>query len=431
VTEGMAIRGEDNSIETATVPAGGDSSAPGAFDYQLVLITLLLVAWGLVNITSATTGDDGAHILTQLVGLGLGALCAVGLLLAPYAWIRRSAVPVYCLSLLLMGLVFVPAVGKVVNGAPRWIEAFGVQFQPSELSRLALIWMLADYLAKNRGRLADTLGVGIPGLGLVLLPVLLTIFQRDFGTIVILLGLGGVMFYVSGLRWQQLAPSALLAGLGALVLALTPGYRFERLKVFLDPYNPKYRYNEAYQQIEGWIALATGGWLGVGYANGLAPVKVPEAHTDYIAAVTAEEWGAFGWLAIVALQWLLLWRCTHISLRARDLFGMLTGLGITALFGAQAFVNLSVVCGLLPAKGLVLPFLSYGPSAAVVHVASIGLMLKIALAREGDPQLPEATGPRGWMDWRPIEVRRRPDALVRPSPAARVSAQAPIQRGAS
>lgn len=163
----------------------------------------------------------------------------------------------------------------------------------------------------------------------------------------------------------------------ALLVAAEP-YRWRRILSFLDPYT--YRETHGYQVIQGWIALATGGWTGSGVAIGVAQRGfVPEAHTDMIMAVVGEELGAIGFMLVVGLIGALVWRCFHVAIRAPDLFGMLASAGVGTMFATQAIINIGVVGGMLPAKGLVLPFLSYGASAAMVNAVAVGVVLKVSM----------------------------------------------------
>jgi len=259
--------------------------------------------------------------------------------------------------------------------------------QPSEFAKVALVLILSHYLANNRGRLKDIVGVGLPGMCLLTPLVILIIFQKDFGTTVILLGLSGVLFFVAGLQWRYIA-GGITAALGLLVLlVLAEPYRMKRLTSFTDPFaDPD---GAGYQVVQGWIALASGGVFGTGLATGVAQRGfLPEAHTDFISAVIGEELGAVGWMFTIVLILGLVWRGFLISTRARDLFGMLVATGITTMFAAQAVINMGVVCGLVPPKGLVLPFLSYGASAVLVHSLCVGLLLRVSL-ESGRPALTE------------------------------------------
>jgi cell division protein FtsW len=368
-----------------TAPPASPSGKVSGIDWPLLVTALALAAFGMLAILSASSlGADATYenrfhfVLRQSTGLVIGAAVGAAVVGIPYAWLRRLAWPLWLVSVVLLVAVLTPWLGHTAKGATRWISLGPVNVQPGEIAKVALIAMLSHYLANNRGRLADIVGVGLPGLGLVLPLVVLVIFQKDFGTTVILLGLAGVLFFAAGLQWRWMLGGALaVASLLGFLIAVEP-YRVRRLVSFLDPFaDPD---GAGYQVVQGWIALATGGLFGTGLASGVAQRGfLPEPHTDFVSAVVGEELGALGWLLVVGLMIALVWRAARIAEKAPDLFGMLAATGIAAMFGAQAIINLGVVCGLLPAKGLVLPFLSYGASAVVVHALCIGVLLKIRL----------------------------------------------------
>lgn len=377
-----------------------------SIDLGLIGIVLSLSGYGLLMILSASYfqaesdyRDPFHFVVRQLLGLGIGIAFASVLLVSAYGQIRRMAWPLYLGTLAALIVVMTPF-GHKVNGATRWIDVGPILVQPSEIARLSLLLILSDYLANNRGRLNDVLGVGIPALGLVLPFVVLVIFQRDFGTTAILLGLSGVLLFVSGLQWRWVfAGGSAVAALLTFLVVVEP-FRIRRLVSFLDPFaDPS---DSGYHVIQGWIALATGGAFGTGLASGVAQRGfLPEPHNDFISAVIGEELGAVGWCAVVLLELALVWRSFAIAARATDLFGSLTATGIASMFGAQAVINLGVVGGLLPTKGLVLPFVSYGASAAVVHTVCVGLLLRIGLETaksEPSPKEGQQGSPRADVD---------------------------------
>lgn len=359
------------------------------FDWPLVAITVALAGLGMLMILSASSLDADArygnalHFVTrQVIGLFGGLVLALGMLSAPWRWVRGSAWPVYLGTLVALALVMSP-LGYSANGATRWISLGPVNLQPSEFAKVAMVLILSHHLAVNEGRLRDLVGVVVPGLLFLLVPVGLIVLQRDFGTTVILLGLTGVVFFVGGLQWRYVfglvgATVPVLAG-----LVIAEPFRVRRLMSFLDPFaDPD---GAGYQVVQGWIALATGGLTGAGLASGVAQRGfLPEAHTDFIIAVIGEELGAVGWSVTIVLILGLVWRGLAIAQRSETLFGMLAATGISTMFAAQAIINVGVVGGVLPAKGLVLPFLSYGASAALVHSACVGLLLRIGMESSQD-----------------------------------------------
>ena len=362
-------------------------------DWVMVGIATLLAALGVLMILSASSldadrmyGNSMHYVIRQVVGLCMGTVLAVGAIFLPWRWARVAAIPAFIICLCMQPLVLVPGLAHTAKGAARWISLGPVNLQPSELGKIALVVVLADYLARNEGRLRNFVSDGLPGLLYTGAMCAAILPQKDFGTTVILLGMTMVVYFVAGLPWRYLG-AMLAAGVGLLgVLVLAEPYRMHRLLSFLDP--EKDASGAGYQVIQGWIALATGGWFGEGYASGLAQQGfLPEPHTDFISAVIGEELGALGFVIAVGLQLALVWRGLHIASRAGDLFGMLVASGLTATLGAQAIINLGVVCGVMPTKGLVLPFLSYGSSAAMAHVFAVGILLRVSLtARVDDEQ---------------------------------------------
>jgi cell division protein FtsW len=372
---------------SVTSSSGLEARAHGRWDWWLIVTTALLVGFGLLMMLSssslmadATYGNALHFVIRQAVGMIMGALGGVVVLLMPWKPLRRLSWWAWIGTIVLLALVFTP-LGNEANGSYRWISLGPINIQPSEYAKVALILVLANYLAANEGRLHDVVGTLVPAIALPVPILLLVIVEPDFGSTVVLSAIVGLMLFLAGLAWRWvIGGGALGVALLAFVAVLEP-YRMRRLSSFLDPFaDPE---GSGYQVVQGWIALASGGLWGQGLASGVAQRGfLPEAHTDFISAVVGEELGAVGFVALVGLYLMLLWRGTHIATRAPDLFGNLVAMGCTALLGMQAVINLGVVVGWLPAKGLVLPFMSYGASAVTVHVLCIALLLRVGL--EGD-----------------------------------------------
>ena len=365
------------------------SEGSGGWDVPLIGVVLFLMGFGLLMIMSASSvvaerlhHDSLHYVFQQCGGLGVGLVGATLVLYLPMPLIRRMLWPGFLVTLVLLTacLAFPP-----VNGASRWIMLGPVNFQPSELSKLVLILVLSHYLASNEGRLKDVVGVVLPGVALLIPLVVLMHLQKDLGTASILLGLAGVLFFLSGLQWRWLGLAFLLgAGIFA-VFVLSDEYRWTRLtSTFGGPFaDPE---GSGFQVIQGWVAMANGGWGGSGLAGGLAQRGfLPEAHTDFIMAVVAEDLGLLGWSLVVVAFGFMVVRCVRIGARSNDLFGMLVCCGVASLLCAQAVVNLGVVAGIVPNTGLVLPFVSYGASAALVDTLAVGFVLKVALETREAP----------------------------------------------
>ena len=240
-----------------------------------------------------------------------------------------------------------------------------------------MILVLAHYLANNEGRLGDLTGVAFLAFLIPIPVVVLLMLEPDFGTTVITVALTGVMLFTAGLQWRYTLSFGGLVGLGLTFIAMLAPYRVRRLTSFFDPFkDPE---GSGYQVIQGWIAMGSGGWWGQGIATGVAKRGgLPEAHNDFIAAVVAEELGGVGWVVLILLYLALIWRGFHVSANAKDLYGSLVGTAVTTMLSAQIVINIGVVVGWMPSKGLVLPFMSYGASAVVAYLICIGLLLRIS-----------------------------------------------------
>jgi len=399
-------------MSTGTLPAvsapdeGGALSALRRLDWWLVVSVVLLLGFGGLMILSASSlhadtqyGDPLRFVTRQAFGMIGGTVMLVGILLLPWSWLRRSAVPAYIVGLVGLCLVFTP-LGHSAYAATRWISLGPVNVQPSEFAKIALILVMATYLSANEGRLGDILGVGLPALAIPIPMIILLMLEPDFGTTVITVALCGVLLFVAGLHWGWLLTLGVGAG-GALAIgAVIEPYRVRRLLSFLDPFEDVA--GAGHQVIQGWIAMASGGWVGQGIASGVAQRgNLPEAHTDFISAVVGEELGVLGWCLLIGLYLVLVWRGFGIAARSKSLFGSLVASAVTTLLASQAIINLGVVVGWMPAKGLVLPFMSYGASAVLAHLICIGLLLRVSMQTElnQDPALREGPSPE------PAEVR--------------------------
>jgi cell division protein FtsW len=264
-----------------------------------------------------------------------------------------------------------------INGARRWIRFSGFSFQPSELAKIALPIFLAYYLTKKEELVGDLWQVVLPCLaGLAVLGGLVFL-EKDLGTTVVLCAIFSAVYFAAGARLAHIAVVAtgmVAIGTGAILFA---PWRVARLMAFLDPY--KYADDEAYQVVQSLYAIGSGGVLGEGYANGKQKLfYLPYPYSDFIFSVVGEELGLVGTLAVVIAFGLLLWRGARAAILAPDRFGMLLGIGIITGIIVQALFNISVVTSILPAKGIPLPFISYGGSSVVVTLIGVGILLNIS-----------------------------------------------------
>ncbi|HMM80602.1 MAG TPA: putative lipid II flippase FtsW [Pyrinomonadaceae bacterium] len=276
-------------------------------------------------------------------------------------------------SLMLLAVFFFPA----INGAKRWIRFGGFSVQPSELAKLALPIFLAWFLTKNDGSVGDLKKTVLPCLLGLLLLAGLVMAEKDLGTTMVLCAVFSAVYFAAGARILHIASvAALMVIAGAAALIFAP-WRVARVMAFLDPY--KYSDDAGYQVVQSLYAIGSGGVFGEGFAQGQAKLfYLPYPYSDFIFSVVGEELGLLGTLAVVLAFALLFWRGTRAAMLAPDRFGMLLGIGIITGLIVQALFNISVVISILPAKGIPLPFISYGGSSVVVSLAAVGILLSIS-----------------------------------------------------
>jgi cell division protein FtsW len=370
--------------------AQAEASRPGsaaAFDPLLLLAALALTGIGVVMVYSASAVSaaarykDGFHFLwRQLAAAGVGVLFLAIALRVGYRRVERLAYPF--LAMTVIALVLVGVFGRVAGGARRWISLGPVSLQPSEMAKLALVLYLAHSLAKKREKVR-IFSVGfLPHLVVAGVLMALCLWEKDLGTCVVMALVLFAMLFAAGAKVSYL--------LGALFLSLPLAwkaiagtkYRWERILAWLDPF--AYRRGAGYQMWESMVGIGNGGWLGQGLGQGRSKLYyLPEAHTDFIAAVIAEETGLAGLAVLMLLYAIFVWRGLKAAYRAADAFGCYLALGISTLVGVQALVNLGVVTVLLPTKGLTLPFVSYGGSSLVTMLTAAGLLLAVSTSRGG------------------------------------------------
>lgn len=353
----------------------------------LVICVLILTFFGLVMQYSVSPeGQSWRFLSRQLLGAGLGvSLACLLAFVVPYAWLERLAWAALGFAVVLLILVLLPLpFCHRANGAQRWFRFAGVQFQPSDLAKLALLLALARYAARTRQAMGTfTRGVLVPGAFIG--PVLGLIFvEPDWGTALMLGGVCAVVLLVAGVRWRYFLPP-LVTGL-ALVAALVAydPTRFDRVYSWLHV--EETRQDTGHQVWQSWIALGAGGLTGVGLDRSTQKRILPEYHTDFIFAIVGEEFGYVGALALL-LAYLTLFGCGwYIAWHAPDAFGTYLAAGLTFLIGLQALFNMAVVSGALPNKGLSLPFISYGGTNLMILLAAAGLLLRVARAAVERPR---------------------------------------------
>ncbi len=383
--------------------------ARGGLEYHLlVVVTLGLVAFGLVMVYSASSAraalaaDDPAYYLKrQAVYAFLGIVALVVLSRTDYRRLRYAVPPLLVASFVLLLAVIV--IGTPINGAKRWITIGPATVQPSELAKLALVLWIAAYLSRSPA--PKTLGDLVRPIGVVFgTSLALILVEPDLGTAISIVVMLAAVLVVAGMRLSTLAGAAAIGvALIGVAIWLEP-YRRDRIFSFLDPWQDPQ--GAGFQSVQAMLALGSGGFFGVGLGESVQKVYyLPEASTDMIYAIIGEELGLVGAFAVLGAFVVFGYAGFNVALACRDPFGKLLAAGITALICGQAAVNVSAVMGLAPLTGIPLPLVSYGGSSLIVFLASVGILLNIAVnhAAESSAQVPD----RRRRDRRPRPARAR------------------------
>jgi cell division protein FtsW len=355
-------------------------------DMVTIALTLALTLLGLVMVTSASvsiasqeTGQPFYYLERQLLLVAVGAACAALVFAIRTEWLERASVPLLAAALVLLILVLVPGLGHVVNGSRRWLHVAALNFQVSELARVLVLVYVASYAVRREQQLREDLTGLVKPLALLGLAGALLLVEPDFGAATVLFATGFGLLFLAGARLRYVVAMMAIAAGGFALLALSSSYRVRRLTTFLDPWADPY--HSGFQLTQSLIAIGRGQWFGVGLGESVQKLfYLPEAHTDFLFAVLAEELGLLGVLLTLTLFMLLVWRAFHIARLASDAglkFPAYLAAGFGLWIGIQTFINVGVNMGVLPTKGLTLPLMSYGRSSLVVTLAWVGLLLRV------------------------------------------------------
>ena len=345
----------------------------------IVLLGLIMVTSASISIASKESGDAFSYLERQLV------LCLVGFVLAALVFcvrtehIEKMAWPLLIVAIVLLFVVLIPGLGHVVNGSRRWIRVLGFNFQASELARVLTLIFIASYAVRREEELRNSAMGLLKPIGLLAFISLLLLAEPDFGAASVLFLTGFGILFIAGARLRYvLIASAAGAAVMALLVMLVP-YRMARVTSFLDPWADPF--NSGFQLTQSLIAIGRGEWFGVGLGESVQKLfYLPEAHTDFLFAVLAEELGLVGVAATLALFIALVWRSfwiAQLASRAGMRFQAYLAAGFGLWLGAQAMINIGVNMGVLPTKGLTLPLMSYGRSSMIVALAWVGLLLRV------------------------------------------------------
>ena len=356
-------------------------------DRWLFTVTMLLVFVGLVMVFSASAvmarerfGSPYAFLSKQLIWAVAGLAAMVVTMRVDYRRYQHPALVFSLMGLTTLLLISVFFLDRSHN-THRWIHAGGFSFQPSELAKPVMILFLAYFLASRAKSIDDVRNTLVPAAAPVLVFLGLIVLQPDLGTAIACAGIAACIFYVAGTRLRYFG-YAFAASLPALYfLIFHVAFRRDRILAFLNPYAD--RQKAGFHIIQSLIAVGTGGVTGMGLMEGKQKLfYLPEPHTDFIFAVTAEELGLVGAMCVITLFAIFLWRGMRTSWRTEDFFGRYLAVGITSMVVLQAFINISVVLGMMPTKGIPLPLVSYGGSSLFVTLGCVGVLLNITKQTE-------------------------------------------------
>ncbi|WP_232522429.1 putative lipid II flippase FtsW [Marinimicrobium alkaliphilum] len=357
-------------------------------DRILLLITLALISIGLVMVASASVSSAALHygdawfftkrhITYAVMGLSLAFL----VLLVPMQLWQRYSGWLLIFSLIFLVLVLIPGIGREVNGSRRWISIGMFNVQVSEIAKFGAVIFFAGYFMRRQHLLSYFSQGFFKPVVVLCLMVLLLILEPDFGSAVVLCATVGAIMFIAGVRLHHLLLLGIGGGGAMLALAYAQPYRLRRLLSVSDPWADQF--GSGYQLTQSLIAFGRGEWSGMGLGNSLQKLFfLPEAHTDFIFAIIAEEFGLLGALLVIVLFSVLIWRMFMIareSIRADRLFSGFAAFGVAILFTFQVFINIGVASGLLPTTGLTLPFISYGGSSLLISCLSMAFVMRVEL----------------------------------------------------
>ena len=355
-------------------------------DIGLFVVVATMIGLGLIMVASASIGmaekvyaDPFHFVVRQLIYISIGVLAAYLIYEIPLRLWETAGIVLLVISIGLLVLVLLPGVGKTVNGATRWINLPFFDVQASEAVKILMVLYMAGYITRHMESLRATVSGFLKPLGIVGVITALLLLEPDFGAAVVILLVVMGMLFLGGVKiYQFLLTFALAAGAFSLLAVMSP-YRMLRLTSFLNPWNDPF--DSGFQLTQSLIAIGSGSWSGVGLGGSVQKLfYLPEAHNDFMFAILAEELGLVGVIAVLFLYIYAVWRAFAIGITAEKVghvFGAYVAFGVGLWIGIQAFVNMGVNMGVLPTKGLTLPFMSAGGSSLIAMCVSVGLLLRV------------------------------------------------------
>ncbi|PHS66617.1 MAG: putative lipid II flippase FtsW [Thalassobium sp.] len=348
----------------------------------LMCLGWLMVASASTGIAEFYTGNAAYFAVRHAVYLLLGIVVVYAISQIPLMWWSKVDVVFLLLAIAGLVLVFVPGIGHEVNGSQRWLNLGIIKIQASELAKLAAVFYVAGYLVRRQDEVKQQWSGFLKPLGILAGMVFLLLLEPDFGAVVVLMGAVLIQLFLGGVKAGQFFLLLIATLIISVVVLTSESYRVERLMAYLDPWAPEHVYGTGYQLTQSLIAFGRGDWFGVGLGESVQKLfYLPEAHTDFVFAIWAEETGLIGGIAALTLLAVVIAQIWRVSWNAQlkgQLYGAYVAIGIASLLGLQAVINLGVNIGLLPTKGLTLPFFSYGGSSLLVCCVMVGIVMRIA-----------------------------------------------------
>jgi len=345
----------------------------------LLLVGLIMVASASIGVSDHESGNPFFYFERQLLFVAMGLVAALVAMTIPTGVWEKHSMVLLVGGFTLLALVLVPGIGHEVNGSRRWVRLGIMNFQVSELSRVMLLTYVASYAVRRSEELCTSFKGFMKPVAVLGAAAVLLLLEPDFGAATVLMATGLAVLFLAGVRLHHLLVPVVVAVAGMAVLAVTSSYRMRRLTAFRNPWDDPF--DSGFQLVQSLIAIGRGEWFGVGLGSSVQKLfYLPEAHTDFVFAVLAEELGFVGVCVVIGLFALLVGRALEISRKAADAglpFQSYLAASIGIWVGLQAFVNIGVNMGLLPTKGLTLPLLSYGGSSMVVTLGVLGLLLRV------------------------------------------------------
>ncbi|OGO77525.1 MAG: rod shape-determining protein RodA [Clostridiales bacterium GWB2_37_7] len=353
-------------------------------DIGIVVTAIILIIIGIVGIASATqvtSGGTPKYITIQGVAFVLGIIAVLLLLLIDYNSFGDMQTAIYIINVLLLLSVFV--LGKEVKGAKSWIDLGPINFQPSELVKIGFILAFAKHLETRKDKLNSIKNVAISVL-YIIVPIALIQLQNDTGTMLVFMFISAMMFFAAGINYKYIigAVGAFILSAPLLWFFALQEYQKKRILVFLNPeLDPR---GSGYHVIQSKTAIGSGQFFGEGLFNGTLNNNgfIPERHTDFIFSVLGEELGFVGAVFVVILFTILLLRCVYVAKAAKDTYGMLICVGVTAMYLFHVLENIGMTIGIMPVTGIPLPFVSYGGSSLLTNMLALGLIINVGMRRQ-------------------------------------------------